>query len=359
MGLAVPDMVWYAIERIDDAVSLTRSLLFPFQAGLWARLAVVVFFVGMGSGGGNVGSSVSNAPSAGTSFQGGDFSFEPSVSLSGEALTAIGAIAVVLVVLWLVFAWIGATMEFVFVEALGEQSLSIRRGFGRHRSRGFRLLLFRLVLFLAVAVLFVGLALALFFEPITTLLSGGSPSVTGGELVVGIGLLVLSGFVVGLPLLLIHGFTTEFVVPVMLTRDCGVLAGWSHLWPTIKAEWKQYVVYVVLAFGLRIATSIAGGIVIGILAVVLAIPFVVVGLLFGFGAITSGTLTTSLVVGIVLLALAFFLVVALAGALVYVPIQSFHRYFALLFVGDVESDFDVLEDLRPALEGDIDPSSAA
>ena len=72
-------MTWYAIERIDDAVSLTRSLLFPFEAGLWARLAVVVFFVGIGSGGGsNVGSSVSNVPSAGTSFQGGDVSFDPS-----------------------------------------------------------------------------------------------------------------------------------------------------------------------------------------------------------------------------------------------------------------------------------------
>jgi hypothetical protein len=331
-------------------------LLFPFEAGLWARLAVVVFFVGIGSGGGsNVGSSVSNVPSAGTSFQGGDVSFDPStVSIPGEVLTVLAVLVAALVVLWLVFAWIGATMEFVFVEALSQRSLSIRRGFGRHKGRGLRLLVFRVVLFLAVAALFVGLALALFFEPITTLLSGGSPSVTGGELAVGIGLLVLAGFVFGIPLVLVHGFTTEFVVPVMLTRECGVLAGWGHLWPTIKAEWKQYFVYVVIAFGLRIATAIAGWTVVAILAVVLAIPFVIVGLLLGFGAIVGGTLTAALVVGIVLLALAFFLVVALVGALVYVPIQSFHRYFALLFVGDVERDFDVLDDLRP----ELDPSPA-
>lgn len=343
-------MVWYAIERIDDAVSLTRSLLFPFEAGLWARLAVVVFFVGMGSGGGNVGTSVSNVPSTAASVPSTGTSVEaPSVSIPGEVIALLAGVAVILALLWLVLAWIGATMEFAFVEGLAEQSLSIRRGFSRHRGRGVRLLAFRLVLLLVAGILFVGLTLALFFEPITTLLAGESPSVTGSQLAIGVGLLVLAGLVFGIPLVLIHGFTTEFVVPIMLARECGILAGWRHLWPTIKAEWKQYAVYVLLAFGLRIATAIAGGIAIGIVAVVLAIPFVIIGLLLGLGAVVNGTLTVPVVAGIVVLAVVFFLLVALVSALVYVPIQSFHRYFALLFVGDIESDFDVLEEIRPSL----------
>ena len=346
-------MAWYAIERIDDAVSLTRSLLFPFEFGLWARLAVVVFFLGLGSGGGNVGTSVSNGPSTAASVPGTGTSVDVP-SIPGEIIALLAGIAVVLFLVWLVFAWIGSTMEFVFVEALGEQSLSIRRGFGRHRGRGLRLLAFRLALLLVVLAVFVGLALALFWEPITTLLDGGDPTITGSQIAVGIGLLVLAGIVFGIPLVLIHGFTTEFVVPVMLARECGVLAGWSHLWPTIKAEWKQYAVYVILAFGLRIATSIAGGIAIAIVAVVLAIPFVIVGLLFGLGAILNGTLIAAVVAGIVVLALVFFLAVALVSALVYVPIQSFHRYFALLFVGDVESDFDVLGEIRPPIEDGFD-----
>lgn len=347
----MPDMVWYAIERIDDAVSLTRSLLFPFEAGLWARLAVVVFFVGMGSGGGNVGTSVSNVPSTAASVPSSGVSGDiPSISIPGDVIALLTGVAVILALLWLVLAWIGATMEFVFVEALAEQSLSIRRGFGRHNGRGFRLLAFRLVLLLIAGILIVGLALALFWDPVTTLLAGESPSVTGSELAIGIGLLALAGIVFGLPILLIHGFTTEFVVPIMVVSECGVLDGWRHLWPTVKAEWRQYAVYVLLAFGLRIATAIAGGIAIGIVAVALAIPFAIVGLLVGLGAIVNGTLTVPVVAGIVVLAVVFFLVVALVSALVYVPIQSFHRYFALLFVGDIEREFDVLREIRPSLD---------
>lgn len=350
-------MAWYAIERIDDAVSLTRSLLFPFEFGLWARLAVVVFFLGLGSGGGNVGTSISNAPSTAASAPSTGASVDIP-SIPGEIIALLAGIAVVLFLVWLLFAWVGSTMEFVFVEALAERSLSIRRGFGRHKGRGLRLLVFRLALLFVVLAVFVGLALALFFEPITTLLEGGDPTISGSEIVVGIGLLVLAGFVVGIPVVLVHGFTTEFVVPVMLARECGVLAGWKHLWPTITAEWKQYVVYVLIAFGLRIATSIAGGIAVAIVAVVLAIPFVIVGLLFGLGAIVNGTLTAPLVAGIVGLALVFALLVALVSALVYVPIQSFHRYFALLFVGDVEAEFDVLGEIRPPIDDGFGSTAA-
>jgi len=350
-------MTWYAIERIDDAVSLTRSLLFPFEFGLWARLAVVVFFIGMGSGGGNVGTSVSNVPSTAASAPSTGASVDVP-SIPGEIIALLAGIAMILLLVWLVFAWIGSTMEFVFVEALGEQSLSIRRGLGRHRGRGLRLLAFRLALLIIGLVVFLGLTLGLFWDPITTLLDGGDPTITGSQIAIGIGLLVLAGIVFGIPLVLVHGFTTEFVVPVMLARECGVLAGWKQLWPTITAEWKQYVVYVLIAFGLRIGTSIAGGIAIAVVAVVLAIPFVIVGLLFGLGTVVSGTLTAPVVAGIVVLALVFFLCVALVSALVYVPIQSFHRYFALLFLGDVESNFDVLGEIRPPLDDGFETSAA-
>lgn len=351
-------MALYAIERIDDAVSLTRSLLFPLDAGLWARLAVVVFFLGIGSGGGNVTSSASNAPSAtssaGPSISGTDVSLEPTaVSIPGEALAALAIVAVLVFAIWAVLAWIGATMEFVFVESLAEQSASLRRGFGRHRGRGLRLFGFRLALLVVTLALLGGAALVIFWDPITTWFAGGSPTVRGSQLFAGIAAVILFSLLVGIPALLIHGLTTEFVVPIMLREECGVLVGWRRLWSTIKAQWKQYVVYVLVAFGLRIATSLAAGIVLGIVGIVVAIPFVIVGVLLGFGAVTGGTLTTPLLVGLVLLVLAFLAVFALVGALVYVPIQSFHRYFALLFLGDVESDFDVLEEIRPPLDDEF------
>ncbi|MFW6017191.1 MAG: DUF7544 domain-containing protein [Halapricum sp.] len=349
-------MALYATERIDDAVSLTRSLLFPFDAGLWARLIVVVFLLGLGSGG-NVTSLGSNTPSAGSSAgstaPGADVSIDPgSVSIASEAVVALAAIAVVLVVIWLALAWLGATMEFVFVEGLSNRSVAIRRGLGRHWGRGLRLFGFRLALLAISLGVFAAATLALFWEPITTALGGGSVAISDTQLFVGIGTLLLVGAIVGLPVIAIHWLTTELVVPIMLARDRNVLASWRGLLASTRTQWKQFGTYVLVAIGLRIATSVAAGIVLAIVGVVLVIPFLIVGLLVGLGAITSGTITAPLAVGIVLLVVAFVLVLALAGAVVNVPIESFHRYFALLVVGDLEGDFDVLGGIRPPLSDD-------
>ena len=37
-------MSLYAVDAIDDALSATRSFLWPFDRGRWLRLALVVFF---------------------------------------------------------------------------------------------------------------------------------------------------------------------------------------------------------------------------------------------------------------------------------------------------------------------------
>ncbi|QSG06120.1 DUF7544 domain-containing protein [Halapricum desulfuricans] len=352
-------MALYATERIDDAVSLTRSLLFPFDAGLWARLAVVVFVLGFGSGG-NVTSLGSNTPSAsssaGSATPATDVTVDPgSVSIASEVVAVLVAIAVVLAVLWLVLAWLGASLEFVFVEGLSRRSIAIRQGLGRHWGRGLRLFGFRLAV-LAVSLALLGTAtLALFWGPITTALGGGSVAVSETRIFVGVATLLFVGAVVGLPAIAVHWLTTQLVVPVMLARDSGVLTAWRALLGAIRTQWKQFGAYLLVAIGLRIATSIAAGIVLAIVGVVLAIPFLIVGLLLGLGAITSGTITAPLAVGIALLAVAFVLVLALVSAVVHVPIESFHRYFALLIVGDFESDFDVLGEIRPPLTDDIEP----
>jgi hypothetical protein len=40
-----------ALSVLDAAINRTKSLLWPFNLGVWLRLAVISFFVG-GSGGG-------------------------------------------------------------------------------------------------------------------------------------------------------------------------------------------------------------------------------------------------------------------------------------------------------------------
>jgi hypothetical protein len=143
---------------------------------------------------------------------------------------------------------------------------------------------------------------------------------------------------------LTNGFTTEFVVPIMLREDRGLLAAWRRFWPTLAGQWKQYGTYVLVAFGLHVVTEIAGSIVIGIAAVALAIPFAIVAVPVGFGVLQGGTITAGAIVLLVALLGLYLLVVFLAAAAVYVPIKVFHRQFALLVLGDTNEEFDVLDD---------------
>lgn len=347
LAVAVPDMTLYAIERIDDAASLVRSLLFPFEAWLWLKLAVVTAFVGLGTGGGGIEgifSNVTSTPTVGvTTPDIGD------VTLPENLLVILGVILGVLVLVGLVLAAVGAVMEFVLVTALRDREIAIRRTAGRHARQGLGLFGFRFVLGAVASVLVGGTAVALFFGEITTALAGGQIDVDPGSAVLRGSLVGLVGLVVGLPVVLVHGLTTEFVVPVMLGTDRGVLAGWRRFWPVLREDLVQYGTYVLIAFVLRIVTAIAAGIVVGILSVLALIPVALVAVAVGVGALAGGAVSTGTVVGLVVLGVAYLGIVVAISGVVYVPVRAFHRYHALLVLGDTDADLDVVAGIRPPL----------
>lgn len=352
-------MTLYATERIDDAVSLTRSLLVPVDAWLWVKLAFVVAFVGLGSGGGGSVSWVTNVPSTastGGQIPGVDFQFE-GVTLPENALAIALVLLAVLLVFGLVFAFVGAVMEFVLVRALADRAVSVRQSFRRYARQGLSLFGFRLLLGILGTVLIGGTAVALFWSEISTALAGDPVSIDLASVAVRAALVGLVGLVVGTPLALAHGITTVFVVPVMLRRECGVLAGWRRFWPTLTGQLTQYVVFLLVSFALHVATTIAAGIVTGILAVVLLIPFAAIGLALGLGALASGTITTATLLALVALALVYGAVLTVVGAFVYVPVRAFHRYYALLVLGDTDEELDVVAEIRPPLEDGFEPAA--
>ncbi|WP_449271963.1 DUF7544 domain-containing protein [Halorubrum californiense] len=142
------------------------------------------------------------------------------------------------------------------------------------------------------------------------------------------------------------GFTTAFVVPLMVQSDSGVLAAWRRLWPSIRSSWKQYLAYVAVAFLLTAATGVIVSVVVGIVAVVLLIPILVAA------AVVHVTVSLASPIGLaVLIALAVLFLVALlvVGTLSQVPVVTSLRYYALLVLGDIEESFDVLTDRRPSV----------
>ena len=331
-------MSWNAIDALDDARWATRSLLLPFDAGRWLRLAVIALFVagggGVGTGGGNASVPVDPGPGPGPGTGGGDlppFGIDP-----GTALLVVGGVLVAAVLLGLLWAFVGAVMEFVLVDDLRRRDVRIRGPFREFIRKGLGLFLFRVVVFLAMLAVIVVpiLAITLF-----------SSAVSFGVLLLLPFLLVAVLF--GLVVAVVFRLTTDFAVPTMLAEDRGVMSAWRRLLPLFRSEWKEVSVYLVVRLIAGIAAAIATGLVVTLLAIVVAVPFVIVAaaVFFGLGGSVAalGTVGVALLVVVGLL---FLLTVLAVGAVVQVPVITYFRYYALFFLGAIDERLDLVADLR-------------
>ncbi|WP_049923083.1 DUF7544 domain-containing protein [Halopiger djelfimassiliensis] len=313
-----------AIDDLSDAIDVTRELLLPVRAGLWLKLAIVVFFVGggMGSGfpSGNPGMTSDGQPVDG----GMD-------AISEDVLVAIAAVVVVLLLIWLVFGLIGAVLEFVFIESLRSTTVHIRRYSRANLGRGLRLFSFRLVAGLALLLLVGGPAVFAF-------MNAGSFEAALGPLL----LIALFAIPVYAVYAIAMRFTSEFVAPIMLLEERGVLGSWSRFWSTLKANWTEYAVYLLLVWLLQLVVSAAVTFLVLIGSIVVAIPFVIVGLLLA----TLGDIGVVLAVGV---AIVGFLTILLFVALVQMPIRTYFQYYALLLLGDTNEELDLIPDQRAAV----------
>lgn len=332
-------MSWYAVSAIEDAIEVTREFLFPFDLSKWLRLAVIVFFLGGLGVSSPVQSGMQFSPGSNEPVQGppGGFDISPDT-----VLTVFVVLFVIAVFLGLLFTLIGSVMEFALVESLRSREVHVRDYMGNHFGQGFRLFVFRVVLFLIV------------LAPIAVIVLLTVPALLGGSGNIALGTFFLFlpvFFVLGLIVALVDGFTRSFVVPVMIVRERGVLAGWSAFWPTLRREWKQYGVYLVLKFFIGIAVGFLVSIAAAIVFVILLVPFGIVGALLAvaFGGFASLGTTLATPVGIAvfgLLVLAYVLCAVFFLALVRVPIRTYIGYFSLLVLGDTNEEFDLIPTFR-------------
>jgi hypothetical protein len=331
-------MTLYALEDIDDALDVTKSFLLPFERWRWTRLALIVLFIG-GVGGFNpIQFSSGGSTGGGTETPGGPGSpVTPDVasSLGSPEIAVIAAVAGLVALLALGFMFVGSVMEFVFVESLRREEVTIRRYWSERWRQGFRLFGFRLVL----SVITLGLIGGLLVVILSPVIFGGGEFSFGlllAAIPVFIVVSILSGFV--------NGFTTMFVVPVMLGEERSVLSAWRRFWPTLTGQWKQYVAYAIMGFVLQLAGGILSGIALLIGSIVIAIPLGIVGLVgFGLVLVVDG-IVGWVVIGIA--ALLFVLTALVLALFVSVPVQTFLRYYALLVLGDTNAEFDLIPEQR-------------
>ncbi|MEF8780132.1 MAG: hypothetical protein V5A46_05605 [Haloferacaceae archaeon] len=337
-------MSWYAIDAVDDAIDATRRFLFPFSLVRWTKLAVIALFIG---GGGSVSGNAPNLSSVGGEYAPSDgpgagapgggvpsdlpaLPGEPFASpeLIAAAVAGIAGLAVLLAV-------VSTVLRFVFYDALRTDVVALWGPFKRRFLQGIRLILFQIgvtvLVFAPVGAAGYGLYLT-------------DPAIPSRLAALLVGAAVL--LVVFATWLLVLSFTNDFVVPIMVLEDETVLGGWSRFWPTLKGEWVQFLVYLVVYFflslgigiGQSIVTLILGGIVIALGAIA---GLVVVGLLGGAAAALES------IVGLALLGLLVVLVVATL-AVVVLPIRvlvlTYLTTYQLTVLGGANSELMLLPD---------------
>ncbi|WP_129113215.1 DUF7544 domain-containing protein [Halegenticoccus tardaugens] len=334
-------MPWYAFDAVDDALRSTREFLFPFSIGRWLRLAVIVFFLGGGGGGGlNNVSSVANAPpSPGPGpTPGGPTPGGPMVpGIGGSELAIVAAAIAVVAGIALLFGVISSTMRFVFLDALRTDDVRIRGPFRRRFGKGVRLFGFQFGLSLLLGLPFAAVGLLAWQGTIDL-------GALAGIGTAGLAALALVGLALALLVALFFQFTVQFVAPVMIATDSGVIEGWRRFWPTLRGEPAQFLVFVVIRFLLGLGVGLASGLLFAIFAAIVAIVGLVAGLavaaaLGGFAAATQSPVGIAV---IVLLGLFGLLALLLVWLPIGILVQTFFTTYELSTLGAANRAFALL-----------------
>ncbi|MCP1714568.1 hypothetical protein J2T58_000408 [Methanocalculus alkaliphilus] len=301
---------YYAFTEIDRAIQSSKELLWPFRAGVWLRLALIAFFVGAGGG----------FPQ-GFSYFDGDFfngigtptTLPPSPGISGLLIAGIGLVVLAV----LVYTLIGAILQFVFVDCIRTRNVHLTEPFKERLGKGFRLFLFET----GITILLMLMIAAIMLPVILVFID---PAILPRTMV----LLLLIPALITLALLIgiIMLFTIDFVVPIMIKEDCGVIEGWRNLLRTLSDQWMQALVYLIV----RVLAGIGAGIVMAIITfialAIIAIPFVIIGFLLYLIMVVPASF--------LLLLLMPFMILAIPAILfITVPFITFFRTYSLKVLG--------------------------
>jgi hypothetical protein len=269
-------MGWYSVDAIDIAFKKTKKILNePFNFWKWLKLAIIIFFIG-----GGIGNQVFNYNPGGFdkpfSRNGVEGSSVDKISnqmgLFWHQYQTYILIAVTIFILFiLIFGFISSVMEFVFMESIVTNIVSIRAYFKKYLRQGFSLFLVRMIIGLFTLMLLIAAA-SLVFLPF--LRSGAV--ITPGLIWNSIFWLIL----ILLVLALVNGIIGSFIslsIPIMMYRNIGIIAALGKIIARLREEWKQILVYWIM----RIIIGLVAGILVGIVAIIVLIVFLIAIILLG------------------------------------------------------------------------------
>ena len=365
-------MSWHAVDAVDDAVDATRRFLFPFSLVRWTKLALLALF--MGGGGVSANASLPATPdsagappsavwsrAAGAEIDGVGSAFGVADRIAAAITPEILAVGAAGLVLLFVAASVASlSLRLVFYDALRNDEVRIVAPF-------FARLRQSVGLFVCTAALSVVAAAPVALALGVSVVSDAPTGVPAIDSAVGAVTSLPTGALAALGLVaagtaaaaaLALRFTYEFVVPAMVVTDSGVIAGWRRFLPTLRVEWMEFLVYLVVHFVVSVALSVVTGVaaLLGFALVATVgglVLLLVAALLGGLGAL-MGTTAGTAAVGFVAIAG----VVALVALVVPVRVVtlSYRFIYEVSTLGGVDPELALL---HPGLHAGADESPHA
>lgn len=214
---------WIAWAAIEGAMTKTKQMLFePFDLTKWVKLAIILFFIG-GSGGG--GSNFTSNPSSGNFGDFGDPHSDAELdAFVEEAISGVSAFVdqymtyIVLAVLAfllviVLFSYISNVMQFVFVESVVRNHVTIRAYIRNNLGNGLRLFILNWTL----GIIFLIAIILSLLPALSAVLDGDVSALFFRSFI-----LFFVVFVLGIIILEIIGSFINLAIPVMLYENNAV-----------------------------------------------------------------------------------------------------------------------------------------
>jgi hypothetical protein len=331
-AISAPDAVSLAIQR-------TRDFLFrPFSWGTYLKLGLVAIVTeGLGS---NFNSSSHKSASSGhgpafTPPFGQGPAFAPSPHLMPQWIAGLVAVALVILVVSLVVAYLITRLRFAYFHCLIHNIREIRPGWYLYRTQALRFFWLNLVVgfcFLVVVVLIAIPFAAGFWRLFQGTQQGNPPDI-------GLVLSLVLPLIPILLLLVLAAFAAniilhDWILPHFALDDDTTGEAWFQVWAHILAEKRQFFVYALLRLALPIVAAVGMFILLAIPGLILAGS--VAAIEFGIHSTFADATGASALVGKLLEV--FFGVLAFGFALLAWiclggPLGTGIREYALVFYG--------------------------
>jgi hypothetical protein len=346
---------------IGDSADWTKKALFkPFNFKKWLILTFIALMAG----------SMSNGCNFNTGGGGGDHHYEESQQKQGGGTGAcetppivnrkstgedvaimwvfLGAAILFIVVIMVLFTWLGSRFSFVFIDNIVKNDASVRKPFSDNADVGnsyFRFNIVFMLVFLASIAALIGLGIFICFGMgLFTALQAPEPS----------GKAIGEFLLVFIPFLLVFIMVTcaagvfmtmlvDLVLPIMYKDRITTLGGIGKAWALVKANKGNFAVYLLIKIGLGIGAGIAYILAFIAGVIILLIPLVLIGVALYFLSMAipaTALLPYWIIVGVILTPVCVFLLFCLTA--LNLPFAVFFRSMSMKFLEKLDPQYALI-----------------